>query len=52
MRRDIFSTTAAGTEALPLEMLLGRARVIEVRTRKGIAADDLAGSICRRTSGC
>lgn len=33
----------AGTEQLPLEMLCGRARVVEVTTRKGITADDLSG---------
>jgi arylformamidase len=37
-----FFDDGPGTEALPLEMLLGRARVIEMRTRKGIAAEDLA----------
>lgn len=31
-----------GTDALPLEMLMGRARVIELSTRKGITASDLA----------
>ena len=33
-----------GVDALPLEMLLGRTRVIEVTTRRGIGAEDL-GSI-------
>ena len=33
-----------GTDALPLEMLVGRARVIEVTSRKGITAEDLAGA--------
>ena len=37
-----FFDDAPGTEALPLEMLVGRARVIEVTTRKGITAEDLA----------
>ena len=37
-----FFDDGPGTDALPLEMLLGRARVIEMRTRKGIAAEDLA----------
>jgi arylformamidase len=32
-----------GTDALALDMLLGRARVVEVVSRKGIAAADLAG---------
>jgi arylformamidase len=38
-----FYDAGTGTEALPLEMLVGRARVIELRTRAGITADDLAG---------
>jgi arylformamidase len=37
-----FFDDAAGTDALPLEMLFGRTRVIEITTRKGIAAGDLA----------
>jgi len=37
-----FFDTAPGTEALSLEMLIGRTRVIEVATRKAITADDLA----------
>jgi arylformamidase len=36
-----FFDDGAGTEALPLEMLLGRTRVIEVTSRTGIAAEDL-----------
>lgn len=36
-----FFDAGPGTEALPLEMLLGRARVIEVASRTGIAAEDL-----------
>jgi len=36
-----FFDEAPGTEALPLEMLVGRARVVEVTSRKGITADDL-----------
>jgi arylformamidase len=32
-----------GTEALPLEMLIGRARVIEIRAAHGVSAEDLAG---------
>jgi arylformamidase len=31
-----------GVEGLPLDLLCGRARVIELTTRKGITADDLA----------
>src|SRR5262249_22692630 len=37
-----FFGSGAGTEALPLEMLIGRAR-IEVRARGGITAEDLSG---------
>jgi arylformamidase len=37
-----FFDQGPGTEALPLEMLCGRARVIELTTRKAITADDLA----------
>ncbi|HEV3062918.1 MAG TPA: cyclase family protein [Vicinamibacterales bacterium] len=37
-----FFDAGPGTEALPLDMLLGRARVVEVTSRKGITADDLA----------
>lgn len=36
-----FFDDGTGTDALPLELLFGRTRVIEVTTRKGIAADDL-----------
>ena len=38
-----FFDEGPGTEALPLEMLIGRARVIEVTSRTGIAAEDLSG---------
>jgi arylformamidase len=38
-----FFDEGTGTEALPLEMLIGRARVIEVRPRGGITAEDLGG---------
>jgi arylformamidase len=37
-----FFDEGPGTESLPLEMLIGRARVIELRTRTGITAADLA----------
>ena len=37
-----FFDNAPGTDALPLEMLLGRTRVIEVTSRRGIGPDDLA----------
>ena len=36
-----FFDDGAGTESLPLEMLIGRTRVIEVTSRTGIAAEDL-----------
>jgi arylformamidase len=39
-----FFDNAPGVEGLPLEMLDGRARVIEVTSRKGIGADSLAGA--------
>jgi len=38
-----FFNEGAGTEALPLEMLIGRTRVIEITSRTGITADDLRG---------
>jgi len=38
-----FFDERAGTEALPLEMLIGRARVIEIASRTGIAAEDFSG---------
>ena len=45
MRRGTFSTMAPGVEALPLEMLCGRARVDRSDdSRKGIAAEDLAAA--------
>jgi arylformamidase len=37
-----FFDSGAGTDALPLEMLLGRARVIEITARRGIGPDELA----------
>lgn len=37
-----FFDQGAGTDRLPLEMLLGRTRVIEVTSRHGIGADELA----------
>jgi arylformamidase len=33
---------APGTEALPLELLMGRARVVEITSRKGITPEDFA----------
>ena len=36
-----FFDNAAAAESLPLEMLLGRTRVAEVRSRKGIDVDEL-----------
>jgi len=38
-----FFDEGAGTESLPLELLMGRTRVIEVGSRTGVAAEDLAG---------
>jgi arylformamidase len=37
-----FFDAGPGTEALALELLIGRARVIEVSSRTGISAEDLA----------
>ncbi len=37
-----FIDDAPGTEALPLDILVGRARVVELTTRKAITAEDLA----------
>jgi arylformamidase len=37
-----FFDEGLAADALPLEMLIGRARVIELTTRRGIAADDFA----------
>ena len=39
-----FFDDGPGAEALPLEMLLGRTRVIEITSRKGVAAEDLAAA--------
>ena len=39
-----FFDSGPGAEMLPLELLMGRARVIELTTRRGITADDLAAS--------
>src|SRR5688572_33151117 len=38
-----FFDDGAGVESLALEMLCGRARVVELTTRKGITPDDLSG---------
>jgi arylformamidase len=38
-----FFDKGAGAESLPLDLLCGRARVIELTTRSGITAQDLAG---------
>lgn len=38
-----FLEGGAGAESLPLELLCGRARVVELTTRRGVTADDLAG---------
>jgi arylformamidase len=39
-----FFDQGVGVEALPLEMLCGRTRVIEVNSRRGITAEDLAAA--------
>jgi len=39
-----FFDDRSGVEALPLELLCGRARVVEVTSRKGIGPDDLAAT--------
>jgi arylformamidase len=39
-----FFDSGTGAESLPLEMLIGRARVIEVSTRKGIGAEELGAA--------
>ena len=39
-----FFDDAPGSEGLPLEMLIGRARVVEVTSRTGVAAEDLAST--------
>ena len=38
-----FFDDGPGTEALPLDMLIGRTRVIEVASRTGVSAEDLSG---------
>ena len=38
-----FFDDGAGTESLALDMLMGRARVIEITSRKAVTADDLLG---------
>jgi arylformamidase len=37
-----FFDEGAGTETLPLELLVGRTRVIQINSRAGVAAEDLA----------
>ena len=37
-----FFDGAAGVDLLPLEMLIGRVRLIEIRSRKGIGPDELS----------
>jgi arylformamidase len=39
-----FFDGGAGVESLPLEMLVGRTRVVEVRSRGGIGAEELSGA--------
>jgi arylformamidase len=38
-----FFDDGAGVESLPLEMLCGRVRVVELTRRRGVTAEDLAG---------
>lgn len=38
-----FFDDGPGVDKLPLEMLVGRARVVDIMSRKGIDADELAG---------
>jgi len=38
-----FFDDGGGVESLPLEMLCGRTRVVELTTRRGVTAEDLAG---------
>lgn len=38
-----FFDEGGGVESLPLEMLCGRTRVVELTTRKAVTAEDLAG---------
>jgi arylformamidase len=38
-----FFDEGGGVETLPLEMLCGRTRVVELTTRKGVTAEDLIG---------
>jgi arylformamidase len=38
-----FFDDGTGVEALPLEMLCGRTRVVELTTRRAVTAEDLAG---------
>jgi arylformamidase len=38
-----FFDAGAGADALPLDLLIGRARVIDVRSRHGVSAEDFAG---------
>ena len=48
-----FFDDAAGVDALPLELLIGRARVIEVTLAQGHRRRTTwPASTCRRTSAC
>ena len=51
-RRAISSTPSAGTESLALELLIGRARVIEVDSRAGSPPKIWPRSISRTTFAC
>ena len=47
-----FFDDGAGVDALPLDLLLGRARVVEITKRGGIGADELARPASAKTSAC
>src|SRR5438093_185519 len=45
-----FFDGAPGVETLPLEMLIGRARVVEITARKGIDADGAPARVILRAT--
>ena len=47
-----FFDGAPGVDLLPLEMLLGRVRVIEVHRARASARTSCPTAICRKTCGC
>src|SRR5262249_49641373 len=40
-----FFDEGVGTDGLPLDLMMGRARVVQVSSRRGIGADDLASLV-------